>query len=72
MAIKKAIDKLHEVIGGNKDRFSDGSASWVVVENDQFELCFTFDGNGKKLDDIKISKKIWQVVDQKIITTIKP
>lgn len=72
MAIKKAIDKLHEVVGGNKDTFSDGSASWVAVENENFEVCFTFDGSGKKLTDIKISQKIWQVVDQKMITTIKP
>jgi hypothetical protein len=70
MAIKKPIEKLHEVIGGTMDRFSDNSASWVAIENKHFEICFVFDGGGKKLESIKVSKKIYQVVDQKIIAQI--
>ena len=71
MAIKKAIDKLHEVVGGCKDSFSDGSASWVLIENRNFEICFTFDGAGKKLGSIQVARKIYQVVDQEMLVDLE-
>jgi hypothetical protein len=71
MAIKKAIDKLHEVIGGNKGSFSDNSGSWVHIENDNFSISFSFDGTGKKFERILITQKVWQVVDEKTVTEFK-
>jgi len=71
MPRKKDIQKLAEVLGAVPDGFSDGSASWVRVENAKYAIDFVFDGKGLKLQDIKIGKKIWEVVDEKIVGTIK-
>ena len=67
MARKKNIHKLHEAIGGEMDSFADKSSSWVRIENDKFSLDFIFDGKGEELKDIKLSEKIWQVTDEKVI-----
>ena len=71
MAAKKAIEKLHEAIGGNRGSFSDGSGSWVAIEDEHFEICFSFDGSGKKYNGVRVCKKIYQVVDQETIAQIK-
>lgn len=74
MAVKKPIQKLLESLlplGARYGEFSDKSASWVSIEDAQFEICFTFDGAGKKIEKIMVSKKIYQVVDQKMICKIQ-
>ena len=72
MAAKKAIEKLHDVVGGNLGYLSDGSGSFVAIENRDFEICFSFDGKGKTYEGCSIAKKIWQVVDQEMISKINP
>lgn len=68
---EKAIDKLSKILNAEKDKFSDNSASWVRVENDNYSIDFVFDGNGNTLEDIKVAKKVYQVVNEKIISTFK-
>ena len=71
MARLKNVEKLAQIIGGNADQFSDGSGTWVSLEDENFEICFSFDGKGNKFEGVRVSKKIYQVVDQKTIALIK-
>lgn len=76
MAVKSKLVKLFEALSDSNfikceaDSFSDNSASWVNIEDNNFSICFCFDHKGKKLESIKIAKKIWQVVDEKVVISI--
>lgn len=70
MARKKNIQKLAEVLNSCPDRFSDGSASWVRVESNDYAIDFVFDGKGEVLEDIKLSKKEWAVINEEVISKI--
>jgi hypothetical protein len=65
------VVKVAKAIGGTVDKFSDNSLSWVNLENDKFRINICFDGIGEKFDHIIIAEKIYTVVDEKTIATIK-
>lgn len=65
------VVKVAKAIGGAVDKFSDNSLSWVNLESDKFRINICFDGNGEKFDHITIAEKIYAVVDEKIVATIK-
>jgi len=71
MARLKNIEKVAQGIGGVINRFSDDSASWVLIEDKDFSICITFDGKGDKFRHITIAQKIYQVVDEKVIARVE-
>ena len=71
MARLKNVERLAQLIGGRADQFSDGSGTWVSLEDDNFEICFPFDGKGNKFEGVRVSQKIYQVVDHKTIALIE-
>ena len=70
MSKKTNIQKVHKILGGDMDKFSDNSSSWVSLEDHDTEICISFTGDGKTFTDISVSKKIWDVVDEPIIARI--
>jgi hypothetical protein len=65
------VDKVAEILGGTVESFSDKSATWVNIENKKFSLNIQFDGTGKEFEKITISEKVYAVVDEKVIATIR-
>lgn len=60
--------KIATIIGGVVEKFSDGSGSWIALENDNYTICISFDFKGSNFQQISVARKIYQVVDEKIIT----
>ncbi len=71
MARLKNIEKVAQGLGGLINRFSDDSASWVLIEDKDFSICICFDGKGDKFTHITVAQKVYQVVDEKVIAKIK-
>lgn len=67
MAKKKNIQKVAEGLNAEYEFMSDGSGSFISIENKTHSLCISFDGKGEVFTDISIAKKIYEVVDEKII-----
>lgn len=66
----KPIEKVAQILGGSVDKFSDGSQSWVLIEDKDWSINICFDDKGDKFEHITIAKKIYQVVDEKVIARI--
>lgn len=71
MARQRNIEKLALAIGGKVESFPDGSASWVSIENENYSICFSFDGKGNNYEGVRVCQKIYQVVDEKTIALIE-
>lgn len=71
MAKLKNIEKVANGLGIEWDSFGDGSGTWIEIENNKLSVSLCFCGKGEKFEGIKISKKVWQVVDEPIIAEIK-
>ena len=71
MANKKAIQKLHEVVGGRMDDMGDGSGMWIELKNKTHEILFDFNGKGTKLTGIQIRKRIWVEDASESVTEFK-
>lgn len=67
---KTAAEKLQEIIGGERDAFSDKSASWVVLEGRDYGISFSFSGDGQQFLGVDVFKKVWECTDQPIIARI--
>lgn len=65
------LELVAEALGATIDRFDDGSGSWCTLENNDhvIELCFT--GSGQTFEEVIVSKKVYDVVDIKMITRIE-
>ena len=72
MPKKSNIQKVAEGLGLEVDRCSDGSGTWVLLEDDQHSICIEFCGKGQEFTGIEVSKKIYQVVDEKRIAKVGP
>lgn len=70
MARLKNIEKVAQALGGTIDRFHDGSQSWFLVEDKEWSICICFNDKGDKLEHITVAKKIYQVVDEKVIAKV--
>jgi hypothetical protein len=66
----KNIEVVAQILGCSWDKFSDESSSWIVFEDKDHVINISFDGDGKKFTGISIARKIYQVVDEKIIAKI--
>lgn len=71
MARLKNVEKLAQLIGGRAEQFSDNSGTWVSLEDENFEICFSFDGKGNKFEGVRVSQKIYEVVEYKTIALIQ-
>ena len=72
MAAKlKNIEKVANILGGTIDSFSDNSASWVLLKNQNHTICICFDGKGDKFTHITVGENVWQIVDEKVIARIE-
>lgn len=71
MARQKNVEKLASAIGGKVGSFPDGSGSWVEIEDENFSICFSFDGKGNVYEGVRVCKKIYQVVDEETIALIE-
>lgn len=60
----KNIEKVANILGGEIESFSDGSARWINIENKEHSIIISFDGKGDKFTDITIYKKIYGVVEE--------
>lgn len=67
----KNIQKVAAALGLEWDKHSDDSASWILLEDKNFSINICFDGKGEKFESIQVAKKIYQVVDEKIIAKIE-
>lgn len=67
MAKLKNIQKVAQGLGGTIGSFSDGSLSWVLIENDEHTINICFDGKGDKFEKITVAKKIYEVVSEDVI-----
>lgn len=67
----KNIEKVSAALGITWDSHSDGSGTWIEIDNDNFSVCLCFDGKGEKFEELIISKKIWEVTDEQVIGEIK-
>ena len=67
----KNIEQVANALGLPWSAFEDGSGCWIEIENDKLCASLTFCNKGEKFEGIKISAKIWDVVDQPIIAEIK-
>jgi hypothetical protein len=72
MPKKSNIQKVAEGLGLEVERCSDGSASWVSLEDHNHAICIEFCGKGNQFTSIVISEKIYQVVDEKRIAKVGP
>lgn len=70
MAKKTNVQKIAEILNAEYDFLSDGSGSYVSIENKTHVVCISFDGKGEILTDISIAKKIYKVVNEEIIAQI--
>ena len=68
---KKNVDIVAEIVGRESESFTDGSQTWVRLENDKHVINICFDGKGDKFEGIMISEKIYEFVDEKVIVNIK-
>ena len=68
---KRNIDVVSEILGGQPNSFNDGSGTWILFENDKHSIHMCFDGKGDKFEGIMISEKIYKVVEEKVIVSIK-
>lgn len=66
----KPIEKVAQILGGSIDRFSDGSQSWVLIEDKHWSISICFNDKGDKFEHITVGQKIYQVVDEKVIARI--
>ena len=66
----KPIEKVAQILGGSVGRFSDGSQSWVLIEDKNWSINICFNGKGDKFEHITFAQKIYQVVDEKVIARI--
>ena len=64
------VQKVAAAIGGTVGSFSDGSASWALLEDAKFTICISFDGKGEKFTKISVGEKVYQVVDEKMLAQI--
>lgn len=67
---KTNIQKVSEAFNLPIERFGDGSGTWVTVEDDKHVITISFNGKGNVFEGISIHKKIYQVVDSKLIAEI--
>ena len=65
------IEKVAKILNKQVDNFSDKSGQWICFENKDFVITISFDGKGQEFRDITVAQKIYQVVDEKVITTLK-
>jgi hypothetical protein len=72
MARVSNLEKVAQATGGAIDRFSDGSSSWVTIQDNRFVITIDFDGKGNVFTGVTVAQKIWQVVDEKIIAEVSP
>lgn len=56
---KKAIDRLHKIIGGKLGGLGDGSGTFITIQNDTHVIEFSFDGKGNVIEDISVWKRVW-------------
>lgn len=54
------------------DDFGDKSAAWIEVKVGDKTLCFSFDYERKKLEDIGLFEDVIEVTDTKQLWTSKP
>lgn len=66
----KPIEKVAQILCGSIDRFSDGSQSWVLIEDKNWSINICFNDKGDKFEHITVGQKIYQVVDEKVIARI--
>lgn len=66
----KPIEKVAQILGGSIDSFSDGSQSWVLIEDKNWSINICFNDKGDKFEHITVGRKIYQVVDEKVIARI--
>lgn len=71
MARLKNIQKVAQALNGTIGKFSDGSQSWVLIQDKDYTINICFDGKGDKFECITVAKKIYQVVDEEVIAEIK-
>lgn len=71
MAKLKNIEKVAKILRGVPDRFSDGSQSWILLEDEHHSINILFDGKGNKFEGIQVAKKVYAIVDEPIIAEIK-
>jgi hypothetical protein len=72
MGNKSNIEKVAEGLGLEVERCSDGSGTWVLLEDDHHCICIEFCGKGQEFTGIVVCKKIYQVVDEKRIAKVGP
>lgn len=68
----KNIEKVAQGMGLKVDSLSDGSGTFIVLEDRNFTINICFDGKGDKFESLEIAKKIYEVVDEELILTVKP
>lgn len=66
----KPIEKVAQILGGSIDSFSDGSQSWVLIEDKNWSINICFNDKGDRFEHITFAQKIYQVVDEKVIARI--
>ena len=71
MARERNVQKVAKALKGEAGRFSDGSASWVHLENEKYCIDIIFDGKGENFEKITIAKKVYAVVKEEMIADIK-
>ena len=67
----KNIEKVAKALGGTIDGFTDGSCSWVLIEDSKHSINICFDGKGDVFTHISVAEKIFQVVDERLIARVK-
>jgi hypothetical protein len=67
MAKKTNLEKVADALGYPTGRFTDSSASWVEIQDQDHSICIGFTGDGKTFTDITIAKRVWAVVDEPVL-----
>lgn len=70
MARKRAVEKLHEIVGGERYDLDDGSGQGIELKNKTHELIFEFDGKGNEFKKIQIRKRVFVEDCSQLITVI--
>ena len=72
MKRKTNVELLAEILGIESDRFGEKfgekSESWATIMNKDFAITFVFDGDGQKFEKLLLSERVWDVVDEKLIS----